>query len=59
MIADRVTSVQYAGLLQGYIIQRKANPDSEEARVQRILEEERKRVQPVAEATGKKIEILI
>jgi hypothetical protein len=39
--------------------QGKVNPESEEIRVQRVLEEERKRIQPIAYAKGKRINILI
>ena len=60
MTIDSVTAVQYTGYFQSEIKksleQGKVNPVTEEIRVQRRLEEERKRVQPVYNVKGKLIE---
>jgi len=57
---DPTTSVQYSGYFQKQVRDSyeagKINLDSEEVRVQGILEAERKRVQPIAHSTGKKVE---
>ena len=56
---DSVTAVQYTGYFQKLVRDSyeagKVNPDNEEARVQGILEAERKRVLPVSNVRGKVI----
>lgn len=54
---DIVTSVQYSGFLQSDIRRMyKASPETEAERVKKILEEQRKIVQPVYGAKKKIIE---
>lgn len=61
-MTDSVTAVQYSGYFQNPIRQTleqgKVAPATEEARVQRILEEQRKRIQPVYETKGKLVDII-
>ncbi len=58
-----VTAVQYSGYFHSKIRKLleagKINPETEEARIQRILEEQRKRIQPVYETKGKLVDIII
>jgi len=56
----QTTAIQYTGYFYNPIRQTleqgKIAPEVEEARIQRILEEERKRIQPIYNAKGKIIE---
>jgi hypothetical protein len=60
MPIDSVTAVQYSGYFQKDILksleQGKVAPEAEEDRIQKRLEEERKRVQPIYNSQGKLIE---
>ncbi len=60
---DYTTRVQYSGYFQPVIRQilelGRANQKSEEQRVKRILEEERKKVWNVTEGRGKSVDILV
>jgi len=60
---DSATAIQYTGYFQGNIRktleQGKVTNVNEEARVQRILEEQRKRIQPAYESMGKLVDIII
>jgi len=62
-MTDSVTVVQYSGYFQNEIRKLlnagKVNEATEETRIQRILEEQRKRVQPVYEGKGKLVNIII
>ena len=58
MTIDSVTSVQYSGYFEDTIrkLLERGRPETEEARVQRVLDEERKRIQRIVDAKGKIIE---
>ncbi len=60
---DSVTAVQFTGYFYSNIRKMldagKVAPENEEARIQRILEEEREKIQPVYETKGKLINIII
>jgi len=63
IVENIITAIQYSGYFQSEIKKilesGKINPVTEEMRIQRILEEERKKVQPVYENKGKTIDIII
>jgi len=54
---DSVTAVQYSGYFEDtirkFLKRTEVVPESEEARVQRVLDEERKRIQRIVGARGK------
>jgi hypothetical protein len=60
MTIDSVTAVQYSGYFQNYIRKSyeagKVNPDNEEIRVQRKLEEERKKIEPIVNIENRVIQ---
>jgi len=58
MTIDSVTAVQYSGYFEDTIrkILERGRPETEEARVQRVLDEERKRIQRIVDAKGKVIQ---
>jgi len=62
MPIDSVTALGYGGLFQNYVRKSyeagKVNPDNEEIRIQRRLEEERKKVQPIEAFKGKLVDRL-
>ena len=57
---DSVTAVQYSGYFEDtirkFLKRGEVAPESEEARVQRVLDEERKRIQRIVSVRGKVIE---
>jgi len=63
MTIDSVTAIQYTGYFQKFVRDSyeagKVAPENEEARVQRILEEQRKKIQPIFESKGKLVDIII
>jgi hypothetical protein len=58
-MSDYITLVQYSGYLHNLIRQREVNKVTEEARVQRILKEQREKIEPIYETKGKLVNILI
>ena len=60
MTIDSVTAVQYSGYFEDtirkFLKRTEVVPESEEARVQRVLDEERKRIQRIVSVRGKVIE---
>jgi len=60
-MTDSVTAAQYMGYFQirKILEQGKVAPEAEEVRVQRILKEQREKIQPVYETKGKLVNIII
>jgi len=58
MTIDSVTAVQYSGYFEDTIrkILERGRPETEEARVQRVLDEERKRIQRIVNIEGRVIQ---